>query len=64
MKKKVLAMLIVSCMLAGLTACGKDTKKNTESTVQDAQVDESFAEIPVESSITIELGESEEDELS
>lgn len=61
MKKKILVMIIACCVLTGLAACGKDTKADTKDEV--VYIDESYEELPVEDSVTLEIGAEEEAEL-
>ncbi len=58
MKKKFLVMLLACSMLAGISACGKDTDSQSNN-VQN-QIDESFQGVTAESSVSIELAEDEE----
>lgn len=58
MKKKILVMLLACSMLAGISACGKDTDSQSNN-VQN-QIDESFQGVTAESSVSIELAEDEE----
>lgn len=58
MKKKFLVMLLACSMLAGISACGKDT--DSQSNKVQNQIDESFQGVTAESSVSIELAEDEE----
>ena len=64
MKKKVLVMIIACCMMIGLAACGKDTKVDADTKVESDYEYESIIESPYESSVSLELGDEEEGELT
>lgn len=72
MKKRLLVMILTCSMLAGIVACGKDTREDSnaqpkESSVEsqiDNSVEESAVSMAVQSTVTIELDENEEGALA
>lgn len=60
MKKKILVMLLACSMLAGISACGKDTDSQSNNLQEESTIDETFQGVIAESSVSIELAEDEE----